>query len=254
MKTICIVSQKGGVGKTTTALALGYALAEWGNRVLFVDLDPQCNLSYALRYDKTRPNVYQALIRACTPKDSIQRLERVDLMGGSNLMSSIDSALTRTGKEHRLREAINDVGGYDWVICDCPPNLGVAIVNALTCADYVVTPIQPDAFSLQALDDLNETIKAVRQYTNPRIEWSGIVLNRYNQRATLPREIAKMVDNAARGMGTKLFKTKIRECIAVKESQALGRSLFEYAPDSNASADYRELLDEIIEGGKHGKK
>lgn len=246
---IAIINQKGGVGKSTTAHAIGAGLARRGKRVLFVDLDPQGNLSYTLGAQDSGPSALDALTRAATAQEAVQHTPGGDLLPASPALSGADTMITAVGKEYRLREALEPLRDqYDYLIMDTPPALGILTVNALTACTGVIIPAQADIYSLQGISQLYATIQTVRQYCNPALTVKGILLTRFSPRAILSRDVADLIESTARQMGTRLYRTPVRECIAVKEAQANQQDIFTYAPKSNAASDYASLIDEI-EGG-----
>jgi chromosome partitioning protein len=183
------------------------------------------------------------------PEEAIQQTNSGDLIASSPALSGADALIVATGKEYRLKEALEPLRGiYDYCILDTPPALGILTVNALTACKGAIIPAQADIFSLQAIGNLSDTIETVRRYCNPELHIMGIVLTRYAARTIISREVADVMEKVATGLNTKLYRTKIREATALKESQATRMSIFEYAPRSNASADYNDLIDEIIGG------
>lgn len=252
-KVIAIINQKGGVGKSTTAAAIGAGLLLRGLRVLFVDLDAQGNLSYSLSADATGLTGLSSLDvlegRAEALK-AVQHTGQGDIIASSPALAGADTVLTQVGKEYRLREALEGLeSAYDVIIVDTPPALSILTINALTACEGCIVPAQPDMYSLQGIQQLYGTLQTVRKYCNPSLKVMGILLTRYNGRAVISREIAEMLEETASKMETRLYHTRIRECTALKEAQAVKESIFSYAPRSNASADYRALIDEIMEEG-----
>lgn len=262
MKTIAIINQKGGVGKSTTAAAIGTGFILKGKRVLFVDLDAQGNISHTLRANLNGSGVIAALYEPDTVADTIQELPSAAITGGHDRagaataysviastpkLSAADTLIDGVGKEYRLKEALEHCSGnYDYCIIDTPPALGILTINALTAADSIVIPAQADIYSLQGISQLNSTIQTVKKYCNPELEISGIVLTRYNGRAIISREFRRLIGSITEELNTKLYATFIRECIAIKEAQAARECIYTYAPRSNAAADYKALQDEII--------
>lgn len=247
MKTYAIINQKGGVGKSTTALAIGAGLALKGYSVLYVDLDAQGNLSYTLKANTNGYNALGVLQRPETAKEEIQHTEQGDIIASSPALAGADTALTATGKEYRLKEALDSLSGlYDYCIIDTPPALGVLTINALTACNGAVIPAQADIYSLQGISQLNNTIQTVKKYCNPALSIIGILLTRYNGRSIIRREVAEMAEQTAQSLNTKLFKVKIRECTALVEAQATRQDIYSYAPKSNATADYKALVAEIL--------
>lgn len=248
MKVYAVINQKGGVGKSTTALCLGAGLSLKGFKVLYIDLDAQGNLSYTLGADTQGYNAMGILQRPETVKEEIQTAPGGEVIASSPALAGADTIITETGKEYRLKEALDKLGGtYDYCIIDTPPALGIVTINALTACQGAIIPAQADIYSLQGISQLNGTIQTVKKYCNPHLKVMGIVLTRYSARSIISREVAEMIDATAAQLNTKLYKAKIRECTALKEAQATRQSIFKYAPRSNAAADYKALIEEIME-------
>ena len=248
MQTIAVINQKGGVGKSTTALAIGAGLSLKGYSVLFIDLDAQGNLSYTLGAGTQGYNAMGVLQRPETAKEEIQHTQNGDIIASSPALAGADTVLTETGKEYRLKEALESLSGeYDYCIIDTPPALGILTINALTACRGAIIPAQADIYSLQGISQLNSTIQTVKKYCNPALSIMGIVLTRYSSRSVISREVTELIEQTAEQLQTKLYKAKIRECIALKEAQAVKQNIFTYAPRSNATADYRALVEEILE-------
>lgn len=256
METIAVINQKGGTAKTSTAAALAAGLTARGFRVLMVDLDPQGNLSYIAGANLRGKAITHLLQQAADPEaeqtlttqDAIQHTRQGDILAGNPALAGADTVLADTaGKEYLLKGILTQVQrDYDYCIVDTPPTLGILTVNALTAAQRAIAPAQADILSLLAIGQLQNTIDTVKRYANPALELSGIVLTRYNGRAILSREIAEKLAQAAEQYGTRLYNTKIRECISLKEAETLQQSIFDYAPRSNAAKDYQALLNEIL--------
>lgn len=247
MKVITIINQKGGVGKTTTAKTIGEGIALGGARVLFIDLDPQGNLTKSLGGALSEKSVASVLFDGMDPNDAIQQTPLGDLIPSSPILVSTDKVITGAGSEYRLREALGRIQGYDVAIIDTPPALGTLTVNALTASSGIVVPAQADIFSLDGVDQLQNTVEAVRKYCNHSIQVYGIALTRHNPRTVLGRDVAGEFEKRAGRMGTILFKTAIRECIALREAIALRSSIFTYAPKSTGAQDYLALIAELKE-------
>jgi chromosome partitioning protein len=248
MKAIAIINQKGGVGKTTTAAELGAALKTEGAAVLFIDLDPQGNLTYTLGGQDARFNVMDVLTGQTSAADAVTKVnDKISLIAASSQLMGADTQITAVGKEYKLKEAIDGLKGYDYIIIDTPPTAGILTVNALTAADTCLIPLQADIYSLAGIKQLYDTITAIKRYCNKHLTISGLLLTRYNGRAIISKDLAAALEQHAQAIGTRLFKTKIRECTAIKEAQAMKTSVFEYAPKSNGAADYAALLKELKE-------
>jgi len=248
-KALAIINQKGGVGKSTTALAIGAGLSHKGYSVLFIDLDAQGNLSYTLGADTRGYNAMGVLERPETAKEEIQHTPQGDIIASSPKLAGADKLLEETGKEYRLKKALDSLqGAYDYIIVDTPPALGILTINALTACTGAIIPAQADIYSLQGIAQLNSTIETVKKYCNPSLSIIGIVLTRFNGRSIIRREVAEMLERTAEQLHTKLYTSKIRECTALVEAQATKQNIYSYAPRSNATADYKALVDEILRG------
>lgn len=244
---LTVANQKGGVGKSTTAHAIGAGLARRGKSVLFVDLDAQCNLTLSLGMEGRTPTAFELLTKRASIRDVIIETPEYDVIPASQFLASADVSMMETGKEYRLKEALSEARSfYDYIVIDTPPALGTLTVNALTASDKVLIPSQADVFSLQGIGQLANTLNSVKSYCNPALEILGIVLTRYSSRAVLSRDLATMITETAAQIGTHVYETAIREAIVIKEAQANHQSIFDYAPKSKAAADYDALLDEIF--------
>ncbi len=256
MKVIAVNNQKGGTGKTTTAAALGFALYHRGFKVLLTDLDAQGNLSYTVNADGCRYGVFGAMERPETTPQEIQPVcfdengGRVDVIPSTERLAVAEKIFTEIGKEYKLKEALQNIKPeqYDYVIIDTPPALSILSINALAAADTVIIPAQADIYSLQGITQISSTISTVRKYCNSKLTIDGIVLTRYNSRTTISKDLAAALTQTAKKLSTKVYDTRIRECTAIKEAQALRKDIFLYAPKSNAVEDYSRLTDEIIGG------
>lgn len=248
MKTYAIINQKGGVGKSTTALAIGAGLKIKGCSVLYIDLDAQGNLSYTLGATTQGYNAMGVLQRPETAAQEVQHLPQGDIIASSPALAGADTILAETGKEFRLKEALENLStNYDYCIIDTPPALGILTINALTACNGVIIPAQADIYSLQGISQLGNTLQTVKKYCNSSLAVLGIVLTRYNTRSIISKEVTELIEKVAEELGTKLYKTKIKECTALKEAQAVKQDIFNYAPKSNAAADYKALVNEILE-------
>jgi len=248
-KTIAIINQKGGVGKSTTAEALAAGLTLKGFSVLSIDLDAQGNMTYTAGASTDGITALDVLTQKAAALDAVQHTENGDIIPASKALAGADAFIADTGKEYRLKEAIEPIKGkYDYIIVDTPPALGILTVNALTACDSVVIPAQADIYSLQGIEQLAETMKPVKKYCNHDLKVEGILLTRYSPRSVLSRDVADLAGQLAEKIGTKLFKTTIREAIAVKEAQISQQSLFQYAPKAKVTDDYTKFIEELIKG------
>lgn len=248
-----ITNQKGGIGKSTTAHALAAYFAQVGFNTLMADLDPQANLTQATGIRHNTQTTYNLLMGNAKIEKVVQKVaNKLYILPASKQLSRVTAELTETGKEYKLKEALQRVQhtrntDSTWqIIIDTPPSLSVLTVNALTAADYIIIPAQADVFSLEAVRDLKDTIQAIKKYTNPKIKVAGILLTRFNRRSIISRDMAEMLAEAAMELNTKVFSATIRECIAIKEAQAKKQDIFTYAPKSNASKDYNDFIRELV--------
>lgn len=250
-KIITIANRKGGVGKTATAHALGAGLRRRGYRVLFVDLDSQCNLTDALGVDVkgVEASSLDVLEGSSTASEAIISTEGGDILPASPSLATSDKRIDGVGKEHRLKEALQSLGRkYDYIVIDTPPALGVLTVNALTASNSVIITAQADLYSLQGIEQLYGTIGAVKHFANKKLTIEGILLTRYAGRSVISKDMRDNLEELSRAIGTKVFKTPIRECVAIREAQAMHTDIYTYSRKSNASKDYEAFLDEFLGG------
>ena len=249
MEVVAIVNRKGGVGKTASVLGLGHGLIKKGYKVLFLDLDSQTNLTHSIGASADGLTTQDLLTGGADPAQAIQRTEQGDIIPGSEDLAGADISITGKGKEYRLQKALKGIAGkYDYIIIDTPAALGTLTVNALTAANSVVIPVQAEIYSLQGIGQLNEAIDAVKKYCNPSLQIRGILLTRFASRSILARDMRDNLEDTAKQLHTRLYKTPIRECIAIREAAALQESIFTYAPKSNAAKDYNAFVDEFLQG------
>ena len=248
MKTISVINQKGGVAKTTTVQALASGLKARGYRVLMVDLDGQESLTVSTGAT-TGANIFDVLQGKRAIRSVIQATPGGDIAVGTEDLGKADLIIRGSKAEYRLKEALTEVQGlYDYCVIDCPPSLGILSVSALTASDSCIIPVQADFYSLKALDQLQGTIDVIRRNTNRGLQIEGILVTRYSARTVLSREALEALKGKAQNMGTKVVNATIRECISIKEAQAVKESIHTYAPRSNASKDYTAFIDELLEG------
>jgi chromosome partitioning protein len=244
---VCIINKKGGVAKTTTALAIAAGLIKKGKKVLSIDLDSQCNLTMCTGAQLDGKNVLGVLLEQVSITDAIQQTPMGDVLPACLALAGADGVITETGKEYRLREALNAIEDeYDYAIIDTPPSLGVLSINAMTAADWIVIPAQADIFSRDGLMQLARAIDKDRKYCNKNLKIAGIVLTRYSDRNILSRNLRKTYDDIAAQMGTKVLSSTIRENIAIKEAQVMHQTIFDYDKNSNGAHDYRNLVNELL--------
>lgn len=244
---ISITNQKGGVGKSTTAYALATGLKLRGYKVLLIDFDAQSNISYTAKANINSDTIYDVMTLKTKVADSIQKMDSIDIIVASRDLTSLNMELNKPGKEYRLKEILGEIkSNYDFIIIDTPPALDILTINALTASDITIIPAQADIYSLQGIEQLNETVKAVKQYCNKNLQIKGILLTRYNKRTVLSRDMQDIIKKTATYLNTFLYETVIRECISIKEAQVTQNDIFTYAPKSNAAEDYNLFIDELL--------
>ncbi len=257
-RVIAVANQKGGVAKTTTTLNLGAALAERGRRVLIVDLDQQGSLtmSAGLDPDALEDTIYTVLSSHADPKEKSPRAlativaptgaAGLDLAPANIELAALDLELTRAyNREHILKAALAPLrSSYDYLLLDCPPSLGLVVVNALTAADEVIIPLQADYLATKGVKLLLESIEAVTEKLNPRLRITGIVLTLADQRTTHTREIIERTRTTFAGQ-LRVFETLMKMNVRLKEAPITGESILAYDPKSAAAEAYRALAEEV---------
>ena len=264
MRSIAIINQKGGVGKTTTAVNLSAALAEAGQRVCVVDLDPQshASLHLGIALADSEPSIYDALTGDVSFSDIRQQVgENLWVVPAHIDLAAAEMELANeVGRELILRDKLvqhlSDAGDspYDFLIIDCPPSLGVLTLNALTAVDEVFLPLQPHFLALHGLSKLLRTIEVVAQRLNPTLRLTGVVMCMFESGTRLAAEVTSDVDEffarSAKSNSVwaraKSFETRIRRNIRLAEAPSFGQSIFQYAPQSHGAEDYRRLAREIL--------
>lgn len=245
---IALTNQKGGVGKTTTACALVAGLSARGKKVLGVDLDPQGNFGFSLGLVlEDCHTIYEVFKKEVSVFDAIQHTDSCDLIVSDIMTSTIELEFNRPGRELLLKEALAPLMDlYDFIVIDTPPSLNILTVNAYVVANHLLIPMSPEILSLVGVSQIKETIESVRESFNPNLSVLGILLNKFNKRTLLAREVAEIAEALAGQLYTTLFEIKIRNSIAVAEAPAQGQSILDYAPKSTSAQDFSELINEIL--------
>lgn len=252
-RIIAIANQKGGVGKTTTAINLSACLAELGKKVLAIDMDPQGNMTSGLGIDKNNVEytVYdliigEAEINQVICKEALGNLDvlpaNVDLSAAEIELIGIDN------KEYIIRDEVEKVkNNYDYIIIDCPPSLSMLTINAMTTADTVLVPIQCEYYALEGLSQLIHTIDLVKERLNPRLEMEGVVFTMYDARTNLSLQV---VENVKENLNKTIYKTIIPRNIRLAEAPSHGMPINMYDPKSAGAENYRLLAEEVIHKGE----
>jgi chromosome partitioning protein len=252
-RVFSVANQKGGVGKTTTTVNIGVALALAGLHVLIIDLDPQGNASTALGVERTSgtPSVYDVLVGEITAAEAIQTCPDAPRLGC--VPATIDLAgaeielVNMTERETRLKKAIDKIDTYyDYIFIDCPPSLGLLTVNAMTAVDEVLIPIQCEYYALEGLGQLLNNINLIKEHLNPDLLVSTILLTMYDARTKLADQVANEV---RKHFGTKVLTTSIPRSVKVSEAPGFGQSVMTYDPGSRGAMSYMDAAREIAERG-----
>lgn len=254
-RKVAIANQKGGVAKTTSAQAIGAALADLGDRVLLVDLDPQACLTFCtgLDPDSCEPSIHDVILGRVQAPEAIVALKsstadldilpaNIDLAGAEVVLSG------KTGREFALARGLEPVEDeYDWIVIDCPPSLGILTICGLTAAHEVLIPIQCETLSYRGVGQLLETVDEVRRFTNPELEVRGVIATMFDSRTNLGREV---LEEVSRIYALELIGPPVRKSVRFAEAPAAGKTIFEYAPSIPGALAYTEIATALRKGVK----
>ena len=252
-RVIAVANQKGGVGKTTTAINLSACLAEKGQKVLAIDMDPQGNMTSGLGIDKdeVEKNIYDLMIGQAGVDEVLQKeaIENLDVIPTSIDLSAAEIELIGVDdKEFIIRNAVQPIkDDYDYIIIDCPPSLSMLTINAMTTADTVLVPIQCEYYALEGLSELIYTIELVKERLNNKLEIEGVVFTMYDARTCLSLQV---VENVKQNLHQNIYKTIIPRNVRLAEAPSHGLPINLYEPKSAGADGYRSLADEVINRGK----
>ena len=247
-KVISISNHKGGVGKTTSAINIGAGLNKLGKKILLIDLDPQANLSQSLGFINQERNIYGA-IRGESSLDPMEVIEGLDIIPSTLDLSGAEIELSgEAGREYILKELIEPLrGSYDYIFIDTPPSLGLLTINSFTASDEVFIPLQAQFLALQGLTKLMEIIEKIKARLNKGLKVGGVLITQYDSRKILNRDVVATIQAHFKEA---VFKTVIRDNVALAEAPTQGADIFRYSPKSYGAEDYLALCKEILKRHK----
>ena len=252
-KIIAIANQKGGVGKTTTAINISAGVAHLGFRVLVIDMDPQANLTSGLGYGKVYPTIYDVLVKNSEIEEVIRktRIEGLELLPSEiSLVGAEVELVDERNRETRLKRIIMPLKReYDYIFIDSPPSLGLLTLNSIVAADSVIIPIQSEFYALEGLGKLLNTVRKIQSKLNPRLTIEGVLITMFDTRLNLSHQV---VEEVKKYFGDKVYNTVIPRNVKLAEAPSFGKTIFEYDPLSRGAESYRNLSEEFLE--RNGQK
>ena len=244
MKIISISNNKGGVGKTTSTVNIAAGLQILKKKVLVIDIDHQAQTTYHFGFNpnEIENSILDVLNGEISYKDVIIDRNGIDLIPSNSTLKNLEF-LPLPAKEFLLKDALEDIDGYDYILIDCPPSLGVLTLNALTFSNEIYIPLQVQFLPFHGMYNLFEGVQMVKKRLNKNIEISGIIATMYNPKKSINNEV---IEETKKRLPGKLFNTYIRDNVSLQEAPSWGKTIFEYKPNSNGAEDYKNLTNEII--------
>jgi chromosome partitioning protein len=245
MITIAISNNKGGVGKTTSTVNIAAGLQMLGKKVLVVDMDHQAQSTYHFGFDpkKIKHSIFEVLKGEVSYSDILVDRKGLHLLPSSAALRGVEF-LPIPAKEFLLRDSLEKVDEYDFVLIDCPPSLGILTLNALTYSNEIYVPLQVQFLPFHGMYNLFEAVETVKKRLNKKVDITGVIGTMYNAQKTINREVIEETEKRLPG---KLFKTLIRDNVSLQEAPSWGKTIFEYKPDSHGAIDYMNLTEEILQ-------
>lgn len=242
---IAIVNQKGGTGKTTTAVNLGRAIADMGKRVLLLDLDPQGSLSYYLGANSNVWTISDVILGDISLNNAIIQRENLEIIPADISLADLEVSLAGyPQREFIIKKLLLQAPQFDYILMDCSPSLSVMTINALTAAKYIIVPLQMEVLSIHGLELMLETVEKIKKNLNPTLEIMGILPLMYDRKRRITQEVLAHIVKTYSFLY--MFDTLIRMDVKLVEAPSYGKSVFSYAPDANGAQDYMKLAKEVI--------
>ncbi len=242
---IAIVNQKGGTGKTTTAVNLGRAIADMGKRVLLLDLDPQGSLSYYLGANSNVWTISDVILGDISLNNAIIQRENLEIIPADISLADLEVSLAGyPQREYIIKKLLLQAPQYDYILMDCSPSLSVMTINALTAAKYIIIPLQMEVLSIHGLELMLETVERIKKNLNPTLEIMGILPLMYDRKRRITQEVLAHIVKTYSFLY--MFDTLIRMDVKLVEAPSYGKSVFSYAPETNGAQDYMKLAKEVV--------